>query len=259
MSDPDPTRPDAYVGWADRLAHHLDAVAEAGAPALRLRQPRRARPQARRRRRAAARRRAGDDARTSCRWSAAATTCCARASTSTGSPTPARGGGGADPAVRRRRAARDAHRHPRRRAVQGAARPARRAHREHLHHRPAARLPRAQPLGDGGPARLADVGRRPHPPHERGAPPGRARRPHRPGAQHRPRRLDHARCRRPTGPPGARSCGGTPTGPARTPAPGCSAGCGAESSGDRVVAKRPELVHFRDPEGEPQHQALPDG
>ena len=29
MSDPDPSRPDAYVGWADRLAHHLDAVAEA--------------------------------------------------------------------------------------------------------------------------------------------------------------------------------------------------------------------------------------
>ena len=28
MSDPDPTRPDAYVGWADRLAHHLDAIAE---------------------------------------------------------------------------------------------------------------------------------------------------------------------------------------------------------------------------------------
>ncbi len=28
MSDPDPARPDAYVGWADRLAHHLDAVAE---------------------------------------------------------------------------------------------------------------------------------------------------------------------------------------------------------------------------------------
>jgi lysophospholipase L1-like esterase len=29
MSDPDPARPDAYVGWADRLAHHLDAIAEA--------------------------------------------------------------------------------------------------------------------------------------------------------------------------------------------------------------------------------------
>lgn len=29
MSDPDPSRDDAYVGWADRLAHHLDAVAEA--------------------------------------------------------------------------------------------------------------------------------------------------------------------------------------------------------------------------------------
>ena len=29
MSDPDPTRPDAYVGWADRLAHHLDAIADA--------------------------------------------------------------------------------------------------------------------------------------------------------------------------------------------------------------------------------------
>ena len=28
MSDPDPTRPGTYVGWADRLAHHLDAVAE---------------------------------------------------------------------------------------------------------------------------------------------------------------------------------------------------------------------------------------
>lgn len=28
MSDADPTRPDAYVGWADRLAQHLDAVAE---------------------------------------------------------------------------------------------------------------------------------------------------------------------------------------------------------------------------------------
>ncbi|HET7761625.1 MAG TPA: SGNH/GDSL hydrolase family protein, partial [Phycicoccus sp.] len=27
MSDPDPERPDVYVGWADRLAHHLDAVA----------------------------------------------------------------------------------------------------------------------------------------------------------------------------------------------------------------------------------------
>lgn len=29
MSDPDPTREDAYVGWADRLAHHLDGVAAA--------------------------------------------------------------------------------------------------------------------------------------------------------------------------------------------------------------------------------------
>ena len=28
MSDPDPTLPGAYVGWADRLAHHLDAIAE---------------------------------------------------------------------------------------------------------------------------------------------------------------------------------------------------------------------------------------
>jgi lysophospholipase L1-like esterase len=28
MSDPDPTRPNRYVGWADRLAHHLDAIAE---------------------------------------------------------------------------------------------------------------------------------------------------------------------------------------------------------------------------------------
>lgn len=28
MSDPDPEHPGAYVGWADRLAHHLDAVAE---------------------------------------------------------------------------------------------------------------------------------------------------------------------------------------------------------------------------------------
>jgi lysophospholipase L1-like esterase len=27
MSDPDPERPGHYVGWADRLAHHLDAVA----------------------------------------------------------------------------------------------------------------------------------------------------------------------------------------------------------------------------------------
>jgi lysophospholipase L1-like esterase len=29
MSDPDPLRPGRYVGWADRLAHHLDAIAEA--------------------------------------------------------------------------------------------------------------------------------------------------------------------------------------------------------------------------------------
>jgi lysophospholipase L1-like esterase len=28
MSDVDPTGPDSYVGWADRLAQHLDAVAE---------------------------------------------------------------------------------------------------------------------------------------------------------------------------------------------------------------------------------------
>jgi len=28
MSDPDPARTDAYVGWADRLAQHLDVVAE---------------------------------------------------------------------------------------------------------------------------------------------------------------------------------------------------------------------------------------
>ena len=28
MSDPDPSHPGAYVGWADRLAHHLDAIAE---------------------------------------------------------------------------------------------------------------------------------------------------------------------------------------------------------------------------------------
>ena len=29
MSDVDPSAPDSYVGWADRLAHHLDAIAEA--------------------------------------------------------------------------------------------------------------------------------------------------------------------------------------------------------------------------------------
>ncbi|MGG5258218.1 SGNH/GDSL hydrolase family protein [Phycicoccus avicenniae] len=29
MSDPDPERDDVFVGWADRLAHRLDAVAEA--------------------------------------------------------------------------------------------------------------------------------------------------------------------------------------------------------------------------------------
>jgi lysophospholipase L1-like esterase len=29
MSDPDPEHPDRYVGWADRLAHHLDAIAAA--------------------------------------------------------------------------------------------------------------------------------------------------------------------------------------------------------------------------------------
>ncbi len=29
MSDPDPAHPDRYVGWADRLAHHLDAIAAA--------------------------------------------------------------------------------------------------------------------------------------------------------------------------------------------------------------------------------------
>lgn len=29
MSDPDPEREDGYVGWADRLAHHLDDVAAA--------------------------------------------------------------------------------------------------------------------------------------------------------------------------------------------------------------------------------------
>ena len=29
LSDPDPEVPDRYVGWADRLAHHLDAVAAA--------------------------------------------------------------------------------------------------------------------------------------------------------------------------------------------------------------------------------------
>ena len=28
MSDPDPGLPNAYVGWADRLAHHLDTIAE---------------------------------------------------------------------------------------------------------------------------------------------------------------------------------------------------------------------------------------
>ena len=46
---------------------------------------------------------------------------------------------------------------------------------------------RAQPLGDGGAAGLADVGRGPHPPHERGPPPGRPRRAHRARARHRPR------------------------------------------------------------------------
>ncbi|GAA4397560.1 SGNH/GDSL hydrolase family protein [Fodinibacter luteus] len=32
-----------------------------------------------------------------------------------------------------------------------------------------------------------------------------------------------------------------------------------ESSGDRLVAKRPMLLRFRDPHGEPRHHALPDG
>jgi hypothetical protein len=31
------------------------------------------------------------------------------------------------------------------------------------------------------------------------------------------------------------------------------------SSGDGVSAKRPSLQHFRDPEGEPTHQSLPEG
>ena len=31
------------------------------------------------------------------------------------------------------------------------------------------------------------------------------------------------------------------------------------SSGDTISAKRPRLEHFRDPEGEPTHQALPEG
>jgi len=32
-----------------------------------------------------------------------------------------------------------------------------------------------------------------------------------------------------------------------------------QSSGDAVLAKRPRLEHFRDPEGEPSHQQLPEG
>ena len=57
MCDDDPTfgHDGEFAGWADRLASHLSEIARGAGFRLRLRQPRRAWPQARRRRRAAAR------------------------------------------------------------------------------------------------------------------------------------------------------------------------------------------------------------
>ena len=80
-----------------------------------------------------------------------------------------------------------------------------------------------------------------------------------PGAPHRPRRLDHpaaaGRPRHP--PPGAARA--RRVGAHVRRARGSSAGCRAARRATRCSAKRPRLEHLRDPEAEPPHQALPEG
>ena len=93
----------------------------------------------------------------------------------------------------------------------------------------------------------------------RGAPPGRPGSTDRPRPPHRPGRLDHSPAAGRPGHPWPPSCAVTPRGPARMPGRGCSDGCRAARPATRSAPSDRELEHFRDPEGEPDHQALPEG
>ena len=192
-----------------------------------------------------------------CRWWAAATTCCARRSTSTPSPRGSRMPWCACATT----APTCCSRHPPTPATPGCSSrcaAGTRAHGQPVHHRPAARLLRAQPVGHGRPARLADVGRGPDPPHRRGTSPGGAGSAHRARPPHRPGRLDH---------PAAAGRPGHPRRGAARPrgvGPHLRRAVGAATAAGPLVRrhghpKRPQLEHFRDPEGEPDHQALPEG
>ena len=257
MSDPDPARPDAYVGWADRLAHHLDAIAEAehlpfGYANLAVRG-----------------RKLHDVVGPQLE----------AALTMTPDLVSMVGGGNdllrpsvdldglasrlEDAVVRIRQAGadvllatptdtRDAG------LVQGAARPARGAHREHLHASPSGTAatsstsgawPRCA-TGGCGPTTASTSRAR----GTAGSPSPRSP----PWATTPTSPTGRRRCPRPTRRPAATSLRGHAEW-ARTHArPWVQRRLRGESSGDAVVAKRPSLQHFRDPEGEPRHQALPD-
>ena len=195
MCDLDPRAPDAYVGWADRLAHHLDSIAEAehlpfGYANLAVRGRKLSDV-------------VGPQLDAALRMSPDLVSMVGGGNDllrpnvdldALASRT--RGGSRAHPELGVGRPPRDADGHARRGPVQGPAGPSRRALRQHLHDRPAARLSRPQPLGHARTARLAHVVGRPHPPHVRGAPPGRPRRADGARPQHRPRRLDDTPARR---------------------------------------------------------------
>ena len=158
----------------------------------------------------------------------------------------ARGGRGPDPA---RAAPTCCWRRRSTRRTPGSSRPRAAAHadphRQHLHHRPAARLLRPQPVGPARAARLADVGRGPHPPHHRGAPPGRARRAHGPGPRAPTRPTGHPAAAGRPAPPGDRSCAPTRRGRASTSGRGCSGGCRAGRAATRSAPSGPRALATR--------------
>ena len=258
---PTPADPDGYVGWADRLAHHLDAARRA-ASTCRSATP--TSPCA---------------AASSTTWSGRSSTprwrCSPTSSSMVGGgndllrpqvdldglAAAARGGRGAAPARRRRRAARDARPTPADAGLFKALRGRHAVHTANLF--TIAQQHGCYVLNQWGMAALRDwrmwADDRIHLTTEghRRVALGRALRP---GAPHRPGRLDHPAAAGRPRPPAATSCAATPPW-ARTHAGAVGA---APPAGPLVrrracSAKRPRLQHFRDPEGEPTHQSLPEG
>jgi hypothetical protein len=212
-------------GWADRLAHHLDAIAERehlpfGYANLAVRGP-----QARRRRRTTARR--ADDMQPDLVSMVGGGNDLLRPQVDLdGLASRLEEAGRAAAAQRRRRAARDAHRHPGRRAVQGRCAAGTPCTPQPVHDRPAARLLRAQPVGHGRAARTGGCGPRTASTSRRRATAG-WRSPRSPRSGTAPTwPTGPPRCPRPTGRPARRAARARAVGTHLRRARGCSAGAG---------------------------------